>query len=70
MGVIFDTSLLIEAERRESEISRFAESREEEVFGISVITVTELLHGVPRADIQQKKRWGERETGEEETWEK
>ena len=38
MGVIFDTSLLIEAERRESEISRFAESREEEVFGISVMS--------------------------------
>ena len=55
MGVIFDTSLLIETERRESEISRFAESREEEVFGISVITVTELLHGVPRADSTKKE---------------
>jgi tRNA(fMet)-specific endonuclease VapC len=50
MGVIFDTSFLIQAERRESEISRFAENREEEVFGISVITVAELLHGVHRAD--------------------
>ena len=44
MGVIFDTSFLIEAERRESEISQFTENREEEVFGISVITVAELLH--------------------------
>ena len=55
MGVIFDTSFLIEAERRESEISRFAENREEEVFGISVITVAELLHGVHRADSIKRR---------------
>ena len=55
MGVIFDTSLIIEAERRESEISQFAESREEEVFGISVITVTELLHAVHRADSTKRR---------------
>ena len=55
MGVIFDTSLLIEAERRESEIGQFAESREEEVFGISVITVTELLHGVHQADSTKRR---------------
>ena len=54
MGVIFDTSFLIEAERRDSEISQFAENREEEVFGISVITVAELLHGVHRADSTKK----------------
>lgn len=58
MGVIFDTSLLIEAERRAAEISQFAENRKEEVFGISVITVAELLHGVHRADskIRRLKR--------------
>ena len=50
MGVILDTSVLIEAERREPEIQQFAESREEEVFGLSVISVTELLHGVHRAN--------------------
>ena len=55
MGVIFDTSFLIQAERRESEISQFAENREEEVFGISVITVTELLHGVHRADTTKRR---------------
>ena len=55
MGVIFDTSLLIEAERRESEIGQFAENREEEVFGISVITVAELLHGVHRADTTKSR---------------
>ena len=55
MGVIFDTSFLIEAERRESEISQFAENREEEIFGISVITVAELLHGVHRADSTKRR---------------
>ena len=58
MGVIFDTSFLIEAERRESEISEFSKKREDEPFGISVITVAELLHGVHRADssIRRLKR--------------
>ena len=55
MGVIFDTSFLIQTERRESEISQFAENREEEVFGISVITVAELLHGVHRADTTKRR---------------
>lgn len=55
MGVIFDTSFLIEAERRESEISRFADYREEEAFGISVITVAELLHGVHRSDTTKRR---------------
>ena len=55
MGVVFDTSFLIEAERRESEISQFVENREEEVFGISVITVAELLHGVLRADSTKRR---------------
>jgi len=55
MGVIFDTSFLIEAERRESEISQFAENEKEEVFGISVITVAELLHCVHRADSTKRR---------------
>ena len=55
MGVIFDTSFLIEAERRESQISQFVNDREEEVFGISVITVAELLHGVDRADSTKRR---------------
>ena len=55
MGVILDTSVLIEAERRESEIQHFAESREEEVFGLSVISVAELLHGVHRADSTTRR---------------
>lgn len=55
MGVILDTSFLIEAERRESEIGQFVKNREEEVFGISVISVAELLHGVHRADSTKRR---------------
>ncbi len=55
MGVIFDTSVLIEAERRESEINQFIEGRKEEVFGLSVITIAELLHGVHRADSAKRR---------------
>ena len=55
MGVILDTSVLIEAERRESEITRFIKSREDEVFGLSVITVAELLHGVHRAHSTRRR---------------
>ena len=50
-----DTSFIIEAERRESEINKFTEDREEEVFGISVITAAELLHGVHRADSMKRR---------------
>jgi tRNA(fMet)-specific endonuclease VapC len=55
MGVILDTSVVIEAERRESEIDRFVEHREDENFGLSVITVAELLHGVHRADSAKRR---------------
>ena len=55
MGVILDTSFLIEAERRETEIGQFVKNREEEVFGISVISVAELLHGVHRADSTKRR---------------
>jgi predicted nucleic acid-binding protein len=55
VGVILDTSVLIEAERREFEIDTFAQNREEETFGLSVITVAELLHGVHRADSTKRR---------------
>jgi len=54
MGVILDTSVLIEAERREFDIDKFTEHREEEAFGLSVITVAELLRGVHRADSTKR----------------
>ncbi len=55
MGVILDTSVLIEAERQEFEIDKFTENREEEIFGLSVITVSELLHGVYRTDSTKRR---------------
>jgi tRNA(fMet)-specific endonuclease VapC len=55
MGVICDTSLLIAAERGLLDVDDFAKGREEEPFGISVITVSELLHGVLRADTEKRR---------------
>ncbi len=54
MGVILDTSILIAAERKEFEIDSLTEKREEEVFGLSVISVSELLHGVHRANSRTR----------------
>jgi tRNA(fMet)-specific endonuclease VapC len=55
MGVIFDTSVLIAAERGIFEVDEFVANREEEPFGLSVITVAELLHGVHRADSRARR---------------
>lgn len=55
MGVILDTSLLIALERRVFDLDTFIQGREEEPFGISVITAAELLHGVHRADSEKKR---------------
>ena len=55
MGVILDTSVLIEAERRKAEIDKFTRNREEAIFGISIITVAELLHGLQRADSTKRR---------------
>lgn len=50
MGYLIDTSVLIEAERGRLELESLLAGREEEPFFISVITVSELLHGVRRAE--------------------
>jgi tRNA(fMet)-specific endonuclease VapC len=55
MGLIFDTSLLIAAERGLLDIDGFIKGKEEELFGISVVTVSELLHGVYRADTEKRR---------------
>lgn len=55
MGVIFDTSVLIGLERASSRLDKFIQGREEETFGISAITVSELLHGIYRADSQKRR---------------
>jgi tRNA(fMet)-specific endonuclease VapC len=55
MGIIFDTSVLIGLERASSRLDKFIAGREGEPFGISAITVSELLHGVHRADSAKRR---------------
>lgn len=55
MGVIFDTSEIIALERNRQDVAAIIQGREDEPFGISVITVAELLHGVERADTDTRK---------------
>lgn len=58
MGVILDTSVIIEAERGRLAFDSYSAGRESEPFGLSVITISELLHGVARAgtDAQRLRR--------------
>jgi len=55
MGVIFDSSVLVHMERNLQQIEKIIAGRENEPFGISVITVSELLHGVHRADSEKRR---------------
>jgi tRNA(fMet)-specific endonuclease VapC len=58
MGVILDSSEIIALERNRGMVESLVAGREHEPFGISVVTVAELLHGVERADneIRRLKR--------------
>lgn len=49
MGILIDASVLIEYERRRIDLTAQLEGREDEEFFLSVITASELLHGVHRA---------------------
>ena len=55
MGIIFDTSAVIAIERGRESLDALIAGREEEPFGISVVTAAELLHGVERADSEDRK---------------
>jgi len=55
MGVIFDSSVLVYLERNLQQVEKIIIGRENEPFGISVITVSELLHGVHRADSEKRR---------------
>jgi tRNA(fMet)-specific endonuclease VapC len=59
VGVLIDASVLIAHERGRLDPDRLAErglaGREEESFYLSVITVSELLHGVHRADSPARR---------------
>lgn len=49
MGVLIDTNILIKAEKGTLVFDPYLEKRKDEEFFISVITASELLHGVWRA---------------------
>ena len=49
MGVLIDASVLIEHERGRMSLEQHLAGREQEEFFLSVITASELLHGVHRA---------------------
>jgi predicted nucleic acid-binding protein len=49
MGVILDSSILIAAERKRFDLARFLSARPSELFFITAITASELLHGCARA---------------------
>ncbi|HZY64956.1 MAG: type II toxin-antitoxin system VapC family toxin [Actinomycetota bacterium] len=49
MGVLIDTNVLIEHERGRLELEPHLRGRENEEFFLSVVTASELLHGVHRA---------------------
>jgi tRNA(fMet)-specific endonuclease VapC len=49
MGLLIDTSVFIDAERERIDFERLAQGREDEEIFVSVVTGSELLHGVERA---------------------
>ncbi len=49
MGVLIDSSVLIDHERRRIDLEERVIGREDEPFFLSVVTASELLHGVHRA---------------------
>ncbi|MXX10655.1 MAG: type II toxin-antitoxin system VapC family toxin [Nitrospira sp. SB0677_bin_15] len=49
MGVLIDASILIDYERKRLDLERHLAQRQQEDFFLSVVTVSELLHGVHRA---------------------
>ena len=55
MGIILDTSILIEYERKKLDLNSFIDGRENELFGLTTVSVAELLHGVHRADTDIRR---------------
>lgn len=55
MGIIFDTTAIIALERNHESLDALIADRGEELFGISIISTAELLHGVERADTEERR---------------
>lgn len=56
MGILIDTSIIIHWERGNREVQSYAEKHKNEDFFLSVISASELLHGVHRAKNQAIRR--------------
>ena len=56
MGLILDTSLIIGQERRRFDLRSFLEKHSSETPYLTTITVSELLHGVERADTEERAK--------------
>jgi predicted nucleic acid-binding protein len=60
LGIILDSSILIEAERRRLDVTRFlkyiTEALGEMEVGLACISVAELAHGVHRADTLERRQ--------------
>ena len=50
MGILIDSSVLIDCERGRLDVRAYVQGREDEECFVSVITASELLHGVHRAE--------------------
>ena len=55
MGVIFDTSVLITLERGSINLASLVHGRATEPYGICVMTASELLHGIHRANTEKRR---------------
>lgn len=55
MGIVLDTSVLIEWERKAGALEVYAGAHPDEPLGLSVITAAELFHGVHRADTTARR---------------
>jgi tRNA(fMet)-specific endonuclease VapC len=55
VGILIDATVLIDHERGRLDLAGWIAGREDETFFLSVITVSELLHGVHRADTGVRK---------------
>ncbi len=55
MGIILDSSVLIAAERGRFDLPALFRAREGEEFFIAAITASELLHGVERANTEERR---------------
>jgi len=56
LGILIDTSVLIDIERGAIDVDKFVSRRLEESFFISTISASELLHGVHRAKSDAIRR--------------